>query len=187
MSLEPASLRAAAAQAHHDFADRLAVLERRESPGPTDPRRYRGTARSLSQDLIRHIEAAEQVLIPAAVEAGGDAAAAAEDERPRLRRLESLLRNLAGLHDFAALDDTVTQIAAALRDHVDVAENRLIPTLEGAVTDEKEEQLVAELAAAAERAPTRPHPLTPDSAPWNKVAAKVTRRVDAVLDATDTR
>jgi hypothetical protein len=170
--------------AHRDFADRVDALEGREQPHPGDIRRYRVTAKSLSRDLVRHVEAVEQVLLPAARDAGGRAAAAAEAERPRLRHIESLLRDLDARHDVASLDETVTALVGAFREHAEATENGLIPALEDEISDREAERLAGELTSATDSAPPWPHPAMPDSPPWNKAAARVTRRVDAVRDAT---
>jgi hypothetical protein len=179
------SLRENVEAAHRTFADRLAVLERRTEPGPADPRRYRATGKSLSRDLVRHVEAVERVLLPAATEAGGDVRDLAEQQRPQLRHIESLLKRLDTLHDVKALDETVTALIATLHEHAEVTEHRLIPALERVISAESADQLATDFASASESAPTRPHPWMPDSPPWNRAAAHVTRRVDAARDATD--
>ena len=132
------------------------------------------TARDvLVAALSRHLSAEEQYLYPALRSAvpGGDELADRELAADR-----ELLLTLAR--------DGVTPAAVeAVRRHVRAAAEDLLPLLEQMVPAEDLVRLGNRVEVAEEAAPTRPHPRTPDTPPWNKVVDPVLGVLDKARDA----
>jgi hypothetical protein len=139
----------------------------------------------LVATLTRHLSAEEQYLYPTvrAVLPDGDRLADVEigaDEAIRyaLRRLAAGpptdLRGLA-------------ELEPALRLHLQRARDRLFPRLREALDETDLIRLGNRAQIAQEAAPTRPHPGTPVTPPWNKVVEPALGVVDKVRDAATRR
>ncbi|GAA0557189.1 hemerythrin domain-containing protein [Paractinoplanes ferrugineus] len=128
-------------------------------------------------ELSRHLSAEEQYLYPAikkAVPGGEDLAARelAEDHA-----LLVLLKRLDKGDEGAA-----AEVVEALRRHVAADEEELLPVLAQMVPIEDLIRVGNRVELAEEAAPTRPHPGTPSSPPWNKILDPAVAVADKVRD-----
>lgn len=152
------------------------TLADRLTSGPYDPR----VASVLVATLSRHLSAEEQYLYPAlrtAVPGGGEIAdrELAEDRE--------LLVLLAGLERGADLEPVVE----AIRRHVAADAEELFPLLNQMVPAEDMIRLGNRVETAEEAAPTRPHPRTPSTPPWNKVVDPALGVLDKLRDMITAR
>jgi hypothetical protein len=155
-------------------------------PGPGGPGRPPVDRRRVDvviATLSRHLSAEEQYLYPAvriAVPGGADLAARelAEDHGllVTLKRLQKARRDGPDFERLAA------EVAAAVRRHVAADAEELLPVLTRVVPVEDLIRVGNRIDLAEEAAPTRPHPGTPSTPPWNKVVDPAVAVVDKVRD-----
>jgi hypothetical protein len=130
--------------------------------------------------LSRHLSAEEQYLYPAIrkVVPGGEDLAARELAEDRA--LLVLLKSVQKGRDFE-------ELAAAVRRHVAADAEELLPVLTQMVPIEDLIRVGNRIEVAEEAAPTRPHPATPSSPPWNKVVDPAVAVIDKVRDVVTNR
>jgi hypothetical protein len=130
--------------------------------------------------LSRHLSAEEQYLYPAIrkVVPGGEDLAARELAEDKT--LLVLLRRVQKDQDFE-------ELAAAVRRHVAADSEELLPVLTQMVPIEDLIRVGNRVEVAEEAAPTRPHPGTPSSPPWNKVIDPAVAVIDKVRDVVTNR
>ena len=138
--------------------------------------------------LSRHLSAEEQYLYPAIrrVVPGGEDLAARElaEDHGLLVTLQQLQK--AG-HDGPGSERLRAEVAAAVRRHVAADAEELLPVLTQMVPIEDLIRVGNRIEVAEEAAPTRPHPGTPSSPPWNKVVDPAVAVVDKVRDVVTGR
>ncbi|MCO1594166.1 hemerythrin domain-containing protein [Micromonospora sp. RHAY321] len=132
----------------------------------------------LTAALSRHLSAEEQYLLPAVRAA---LPAAAERVDAEIDADAALLAALKGL-----TDETLTDVVARVRRHVDGV-GALVAELRAVASEEELIRLGNRLEIAEEAAPTRPHPGTPATPPWNRIVEPAVGVVDKVLDAVTRR
>ncbi|WP_328476868.1 hemerythrin domain-containing protein [Actinoplanes sp. NBC_00393] len=154
----------------------LLALTDRLTGGPDDPR----VASVLVATLSRHLSAEEQYLYPAirAVVPGGDAIA--ERELAEDRELLLLMADLERTGEAGP-------VAQAVRRHVEADAEELFPLLMQMVPAEDMIRLGNRVETAEEAAPTRPHPRTPSTPPWNKVVDPALGVIDKFRDMITAR
>jgi hemerythrin superfamily protein len=156
--------------------------------GQGGPEHRRDLADQVIIELVRHSVAEEEYLYPTAREAvlRGDELAEREigDHVAAEQVMKSLERVDAG---DPAFDHLVTQLIADIRAHVAEEERELFPLLREACTQEELIDLGTKVRRAKKLAPTRPHPSTPDSPPFNKLLAPGTGLVDRLRDTLSGR
>ncbi|WP_433650999.1 hemerythrin domain-containing protein [Micromonospora zamorensis] len=162
-----------------DIVDRehrqlLALLDRLTGPDATP---QEGLP-VLSAALSRHLSAEEQYLLPAVRAA---LPAATERVDAEIAADAGLLNALKGL-----TDEALTEVAERVRQHVDGV-GGLVTELRAVATDEELIRLGNRLEIAEEAAPTRPHPGTPATPPWNRIVEPAVGVVDKVLDVVTRR
>ncbi|MEU4557760.1 hemerythrin domain-containing protein [Actinoplanes sp. NPDC023936] len=153
---------------HRELLDLITRLD-------TDPGDKK-LASVLVATASRHLCAEEQYLYPAirtAVPGGDDLA---DRELAEDQALLNLLK-----------DGSITDAAAAIRRHVAADAEELLPMLEQMVPSDDLVRLGNRMETAAEAAPTRPHPATPSTPPWNKVVDPLVGVVDKVRDVVTAR
>jgi hypothetical protein len=135
--------------------------------------------------LSRHLSAEEQYLYPAVRTAvpGGEELAERELAEDRdllitLQRLQKAGADRAGL---------AAEVAAAVRRHVDADAGELLPVLTQMAPIDDLIRVGNRFELAAEAAPTRPHPGTPSTPPWNKIVDPSVAVVDKVRDVLTRR
>ncbi|WP_446214181.1 hemerythrin domain-containing protein [Micromonospora sp. IBSANI012] len=151
----------------------------------TDPRlsteRRREVAEVLTAAISRHLSAEEQYLLPAARAALPESAERVDRELEADAGLLAALKALGGPDDPALAD-----VAARVRRHVEGV-SALITPLREVATDAELIRLGNRWEIAEEAAPTRPHPGTPATPPWNRVVEPALGVVDKVRDAVTGR
>lgn len=162
-----------------DIVDRehrqlLALLDRLTGPDATP---QEGLP-VLSAALSRHLSAEEQYLLPAVRAALPSATERVDAE---IAADAGLLNALKGL-----TDEALTEVAERVRQHVDGV-GGLVTELRAVATDEELIRLGNRLEIAEEAAPTRPHPGTPATPPWNRIVEPAVGVVDKVLDVVTRR
>ncbi|MGW3606410.1 hemerythrin domain-containing protein [Micromonospora sp. NPDC005161] len=132
----------------------------------------------LTAALSRHLSAEEQYLLPAVRAALPDAAERVDAE---INADAALLGTLKALSD-----ETLTEVAERVRRHVHGV-GALVAELRAVATEEELIRLGNRLEIAEEAAPTRPHPGTPATPPWNRIVEPAVGVVDKVRDAVTGR
>jgi hemerythrin-like domain-containing protein len=142
----------------------------------------------LIATLSRHLSAEEQYLYPAvrAAVPGGELLAERElaEDHGLLVVLKELERAGRAGPEFERL---AAEVAAAVRRHVDADAEQLLPVLTQMVGVEDLIRVGNRIELAEEAAPTRPHPATPSTPPWNKVVDPAVAVVDKVRDVVTRR
>ncbi|QGN48923.1 hemerythrin domain-containing protein [Micromonospora sp. WMMD558] len=132
----------------------------------------------LTAALSRHLSAEEQYLLPAV-----RAARPADTERvDRVIEADGVL--LAALKGLTA--DGLADVAERVRRHVEEV-GALVRGLREVATTEELIRLGNRLEIAEEAAPTRPHPGTPATPPWNRIVEPAVGVVDKLRDAVTGR
>jgi DNA-binding transcriptional ArsR family regulator len=138
--------------------------------------------------LSRHLSAEEQYLYPAVrrVVPGGEDLAARElaEDHGLLVTLRQLQK--AG-QDGPEAERLRAEVADAVRRHVAADAEELLPVLTQMVPIEDLIRVGNRIEIAEEAGPTRPHPGTPSSPPWNKVVDPAVAVVDKVRDVVTGR
>ncbi|WP_030177231.1 hemerythrin domain-containing protein [Spirillospora albida] len=155
----------------------------RELTAAVDPAERRRIVDDVTIELVRHSVAEEMHLYPAVRwhVPGGDAMADSEiDDHGRVERLlKDLEKTDAGHAEFPALVRHLVQEVSA---HIQDEETNLLPALASHATRDELLELGEKVQAAKRTAPTRPHPMAPDTPPLNKLLAPGTGLVDRVRD-----
>jgi hemerythrin-like domain-containing protein len=135
--------------------------------------------------LSRHLSAEEQYLYPAVRKVVPDGELLADRELAEDHDLLVTLKRLqSGGADRAAL---AADVAAAVRRHVRADAEELLPVLTQMAPEEDLIRVGNRFEVAEEAAPTRPHPGTPASPPWNKVVDPAVAVLDKLRDAVTRR
>lgn len=138
----------------------------------------------LVATLSRHLSAEEQYLYPAVRRTVPEGDRIADRELAEDRELLVTLRDLDRARPD---DDTFDRYARAVTDrvrrHVAADAEELLPLLAQMVGVEDLVRIGNRIETAMEAAPTRPHPGTPSTPPWNKVVDPVVAVVDKARDA----
>jgi hypothetical protein len=164
--------------------------------GPTDARRPGGpgdaerlkVAQVMTATLARHLSGEEQYLYPTVrrVVPGGVRIADRElaEDHDLLVLLKRWSATRPGDQDF---DSLAADVTAAVRRHVAADAADLLPALAQTAPIEDLIRVGNRLETAEEAAPTRPHPATPSTPPWNKVVDPVVALADKARDAMSRR
>ncbi len=157
----------------------LGLCERLEA-SPDDRR----IADVVIATLSRHLSAEEQYLYPAVrtVVPGGEDLA--DRELAEDHELLVTLKRLGSGDDVAA---HAAELAAAVRRHVEADAEELLPVLTQMAPIEDLIRVGNRFEMAEEAAPTRPHPGTPSTPPWNKVVDPAVAVLDKLRDAVTGR
>jgi hypothetical protein len=126
-------------------------------------------ARPRTADLVRHLSAEEQYLLPTVRGVLPDGGALAEAELAAGAAIRAALRDGA-------------DVAGLVRAHARRCEVRLFPALRAALDDTTRIRLGNRAVIAHEAAPTRPHLGTPCRPPWNRLVEPVVGVLDRIRD-----
>lgn len=167
---------------------RLTALCERLTEADLGAERRRQIAEVVTASLTRHLSAEEQYLYPAvrAAVPDGDRLAAREvaEDHAILLTLQELS---ATAPDDPEFDRLAGAIVTELRRHAQAATTELLPLLAAMASAEDLVRLGNRVELAEEAAPTRPHPSTPSTPPWNKVVDPALGAVDKLRDAVSGR
>jgi len=149
-----------------------ALFKRFEELGPRAQKSKQTTVEKILRELSIHAAVEEQVLYPFVREQ------LPEQESQVLESLEEHLVvkwECAALADMKAGDERfdakVNVLMESVRHHVKEEEKQLFPALRAAVGRPELQELGEAVVRAKKTAPTRPHPLAPDTPPGNLVNA----------------
>ena len=173
----------------HDVIDVLTTDHREATElieqilATTDPEQRRDLADSLIAELVRHSVAEEMYVYPTMREHMPNGDEAVEHDTSEHKELEALMKQLES-SDAAGPEfvETVQEIAAALRDHVDDEENEHFPELRRHVPEQLLVDLKEKVETAKEVAPTRPHPMAPNAELFHKLVGPGVGLVDRLRD-----
>ncbi|MFI5835650.1 hemerythrin domain-containing protein [Micromonospora sp. NPDC051300] len=158
----------------------LELADRVTEPG-LDPAGRRRVLDVLTAAVSRHLSAEEQYLFPAA------RAAVPESGELVAREIEADAALLTALKRLSGPDDAVVaDVAERVRRHVSRVAALVTPLREVA-SDAELIRLGNRWEIAEEAAPTRPHPGTPATPPWNKIVEPAVGVLDKVRDAVTGR
>ncbi|RKN15348.1 hemerythrin domain-containing protein [Micromonospora musae] len=152
----------------------LELVARLTGPDPTADEQLA----VLTAALSRHLSAEEQYLLPAVRSAVPESA----DRVDRILDADAAL--LGALRTLA--EDDLNDVAERVRRHVEEV-GALVVELRAVATEEELIRLGNRLEIAEEAAPTRPHPDTPATPPWNRVVEPALGVVDKVRDVVSGR
>ncbi|MEV5822498.1 hemerythrin domain-containing protein [Micromonospora harpali] len=165
---------------HRQLLDLLDLVDRVTGPDAA-PQRLAEVVEVLTAVVSRHLSAEEQYLFPAVRAAVPGAAAAVDREVGAAAELLAALKALAG-----PADPALTDVADRVRRHV-AGTAALLASLREVATAAELIRLGNRWEIAEEAAPTRPHPGTPASPPWNRIVEPAVGVVDKVRDAVTGR
>jgi hypothetical protein len=131
--------------------------------------------------LSRHLSGEEQYLYPAVRTTVPGGEQLADRELAEDHDLLVLLRRLDRGEPVAGA------VAGAVRRHVAADEEELFPVLAQMVPVEDLIRIGNRIDLAEEAAPTRPHPGTPSTPPWNKIVDPAVAVVDKLRDVVTRR
>ncbi|OJF12447.1 hemerythrin domain-containing protein [Couchioplanes caeruleus] len=163
----------------------LALCDELISDGTAAGRR-RALAQVVSAALSRHLSAEEQYVYPAVRAAVPDGDQLVIREIAEDRALLESLRLLEAAGD-GERRERARDVERRLRRHADAAAGELLPLLQRMASAEELIRLGNRVELAEEAAPTRPHPGTPATPPWNKVVDPAVAIVDKVRDVAGGR
>lgn len=146
-----------------------------------DPARRREVLDVLTAAVSRHLSAEEQYLFPAARAAVPESGDLVDREIEADAALLTALKGLSGPDDPAVAD-----VAERVRRHVGRVAALVTPLREVA-SDAELIRLGNRWEIAEEAAPTRPHPGTPATPPWNKIVEPAVGVLDKVRDVVTGR
>ncbi|MBB2913173.1 hemerythrin superfamily protein [Streptosporangium becharense] len=156
--------------------------------GVDESERRRDLTEKVITELIRHSIAEEAYLYPATRKfvPGGDALA--DRELSEHAEAEQLMKDLekTDVGD-PRFDQLLTRFMGVIRQHVQEEEGELFPQLARHAGTEELRELGGKVQAIKKVAPTRPHPMAPDTPPANKLLAPGVGLVDRVRDALSGR
>lgn len=171
-----------------DEHERLLALCAELADPATPDTRQRRLAEVVTATLSRHLSAEEQYLYPAVRTAVPDGESMSDREVAEDRAIGVTLCALAAADpqesQFARLAGTVL---VQVRRHAEAADRELLPLLQQMSSPEDLVRLGSRVETAEEAAPTRPHPATPATPPWNKVVDPTIGVIDKVRDALSGR
>ncbi|MEV0428767.1 hemerythrin domain-containing protein [Micromonospora sp. NPDC050495] len=168
-----------------DLVDRehralLDLAEQVTAPGLDDARR-REVLDVLTAAVSRHLSAEEQYLFPAVRAAVPEIAALVD------REIEADAALLTALKGLSAPDGpALAEVAERVHRHVSRVA-ALVSPLRAVASDAELIRLGNRWEIAEEAAPTRPHPGTPATPPWNKIVEPAVGVLDKVRDVVTGR
>lgn len=157
-----------------------ALFVRLSGGGGTPPQRRQATEVAVAE-LSRHAALEERFLYPAVRDLLGTAAAdrgiaehsAAERDLVALSKVDVTDQRFDGI---------LARLSSAMRQHMEHEEAELFPELRDRCPPGRLSELGVRYREARELSPTRPHPLAPDTPPWNHVSSPVLGLVDHLRD-----
>jgi len=143
----------------------------------------RELADQIIAELVRHSVAEEQFLYPAVREHLSDGDERADHEISEHQEAEELMKEIekldAGDPELAA---KLQKLEQEIKHHVAEEEGEVFPALQAKLGAHALVELADLVTAAKEKAPTRPHPASPNTPPLNKVLAPGAGLVDRLRD-----
>jgi hemerythrin superfamily protein len=138
----------------------------------------------LTNDLVRHEVAEEEIVYPELRKAVPDGDAIADKRIEEQAEAEELLDKMEKMSttdaEFAA---SLARLREAVLQHAESEEQTVFPPLAQSLDSERQAKLGERYEKAKGSAPTHPHPHAPDTPPGNLVLGPVAAMVDRFRDA----
>ena len=169
-------------RADHREVERL--FKQFEKTGPKAHVTRRQIVDRIIGELSVHAAIEEQVFYPAvreAVPSSEDVVLESLEEHHIVKWTLNELEGMDPEHERFIAKATV--LVESVRHHVEEEEDELFPKVREALTRKQLAELGEAMATAKESAPTRPHPMAPDTPPGNLVAGAGAAVVDKAKDA----
>jgi hemerythrin superfamily protein len=163
---------------HREFVELIEEIR-----ASSDPVERRDLADSLIGGLVRHSVSEEMHVYPAMRDHLPHGREAVEHDTREHKELEALMRRLEGA-DASAPEflEVLGEISTTLQDHITDEEGEQFPLLRAHLPVEQLVQLKEEVEATKRIAPTRPHPLSPNSALFHTLVGPGVGLVDRLRD-----
>jgi hemerythrin superfamily protein len=164
---------------HREVEEAFGELE----SGGGSPQQRRDLADHVIAELVRHSVAEEQYMYPVVREVLPDGDELADEEIEEHSEAEQVMKSLDGVDaEDPRFDELLGQLIADVRHHVEDEEQKLLPRLREACSEEQLRELGDKVTEAKKTAPTRPHPSAPDTPPLNKLLDPGAGLVDRMRD-----
>src|SRR5699024_10830175 len=138
--------------------------------GSGTPQHRRQLADHVIAELVRHSVAKEQYMYPAAREALPDGDEVVDHELAEHAEAEQVMNDLDDVDpEDPRFNGLLAALMADVRHHIEEEETDLLPKLQQACSQERLQQLGAQVLEVRSTAPTRPHPNTPSTPPANRI------------------
>jgi len=168
---------------HREVTDLL-----KEITTSSDPEVRRDLADIVIAELVRHSVAEEMHVYPVMRELLPDGEQAVDHDTKEHKEIERTLKELEGADATTPrFDELIVSLSATLDDHVRDEEDEQFPRLRSRVPQDRLVELGRKVETAKKAAPTRPHPATPNSAPFHKAVGPGVGLVDRLRDKVSGR
>jgi len=168
---------------HRDFETVFVELQ-----STTDPATRRALAELVITGLVRHSVGEEMYLYPAARRVLPDGDKIADHELHEHAEAEEIMKAIEKTDgEGQEFDKLVGQLIEDIRHHIEDEEGELLPKLRDACDADELGELGRKFEAAKKMAPTRPHPMAPDTPPGNKILGPGVGLIDRMRDALSGR
>jgi hemerythrin superfamily protein len=148
-----------------------------------DPGLRRDLADTVTAELVRHAVAEEMYVYPAMKKHLPNGEEAVNHDLEEHRRLEETLKELEGVDGSdPRFSELLRTLDAVLEDHITDEETKHFPQLRAALPAAELVKLAGKVETAKKMAPTRPHPSTPNSQLFHKLAGPGVGLVDRLRD-----
>jgi hemerythrin superfamily protein len=163
---------------HHEVLNLLQQIK-----NSTDPEERRDLADTVISELVRHSVAEEMYVYPAMRRHLPDGEGAVEHDISEHKEIEKTLKKLEGVAaDDAEFTQLLGQLENILRDHIQDEEGQQFPGLRAQVPRDELVEMAQKVEAAKKVAPTRAHPLAPNSPVFHKLVGPGVGLVDRLRD-----
>ena len=163
---------------HHEVLD---LLQQIKVSTATEERR--DMADTVISELVRHSVAEEMYVYPAMRKHLPDGEEAVEHDISEHKEIEKTLKKLESVSaDDAEFTQLLGQLEDILRDHVQDEETDQFPGLRARIPREELVEMAQKVEAAKKVAPTRAHPLAPNSQVFHKLVGPGVGLVDRLRD-----
>jgi len=166
-------------------SDHRAALELlARATAESDPDELAARCEQLVMDVVRHLVAEEQYLLPLVREHLGDGAEHSDAAFAEHADIENTLRQLEDVdRSPVAVAPLLDAVGVQLRAHVERQDGLLFAALRASVDPAELVRLGEEVIGSEQLAPTRPRELRPESPTVNKLVSIVQGWVDHVRDS----
>ena len=148
-----------------------------------DPVLRRDLADTATAELVRHAVAEEMYVYPAMRKHLPNGKEAVDHDLEEHRQLEETLKELEGVDGSdPRFSELLRTLDAVLEDHITDEETKHFPQLRAALPPAELVELAGKVETAKKMAPTRPHPSTPNSQLFHKLAGPGVGMVDRLRD-----
>ncbi|MGH2685247.1 MAG: hemerythrin domain-containing protein [Actinomycetota bacterium] len=166
-----------------DHGNVEALFKRYEATGPDAAVEKRRIVDLIIEQLSVHAAIEEQFFYPTVRECAAENAAKLTfeglEEHHVSKATLAELEKLAPAHE--RFDAKVTVLFESVRHHVEEEEQALFPMVRESLSAKQLDELGATMEKAKATAPTRPHPMMPDTPPWNLIVGAPAAVVDRVI------